>query len=86
MIINYLIPLVYNNINHNHILKNLNIRYIKDENKQSFLFKNKTNFNQTFYIGKNYKKTKNNLLNDLILKDKEKTFSLKKNYSILNLK
>ena len=86
MIINFLIPLVYNNINHNHILKNLNIRYIKDEKKQSFLFKNKNNFNQTFYIGKNYKKTKNNLLNDLILKDKEKTFSLKKNYSVLNLK
>ena len=54
MIINFLIPLVYNNINHNHILKNLNIRYIKDENKQSLLFKNKTNFNKTFFIDKNY--------------------------------
>ena len=87
IIINYLIPLVYNNINNNNILKNLNIRYIKDENKKSLLFKNK-NFNKTFYIGKNYlnKKTKINFLNDLILKDKEKTFSLKKNYSILNLK
>ena len=87
IIINYLIPLVYNNINNNNLLKNLNIRYIKDENKKSLLFKNK-NFNKTFYIGKNYlnKKTKINFLNDLILKDKEKTFSLKKNYSILNLK
>ena len=78
IIINYLIPLVYNNINNNNLLKNLNIRYIKDENKKSLLFKNK-NFNKTFYIGKNYlnKKTKINFLNDLILKDKEKTFSLK---------
>ena len=88
IIINYLIPLVYNNINNTNLLKNLNIRYIKDENKQSLLFKNKTNFNKTFFIDKNYlnKKTKNNFLNNLILKDKEKTFSLKKNYSILNLK
>ena len=88
IIINYLIPLVYNNINNANLLKNLNIRYIKDENKQSLLFKNKTNFNKTFFIDKNYlnKKTKNNFLNNLILKDKEKTFSLKKNYSILNLK
>ena len=87
IIINYLIPLVYNNINNTNLLKNLNIRYIKDENKKTLLFKNK-NFNKTFYIGKNYlnKKTKINFLNDLILKDKEKTFSLKKNYSILNLK
>ena len=86
IIINYLIPLVYNNINNTNLLKNLNIRYIKDE--QSLLFKNKTNFNKTFFIDKNYlnKKTKNNFLNNLILKDKEKTFSLKKNYSILNLK
>ena len=88
IIINYLIPLVYNNINNTNLLKNLNIRYIKDEKKQSLLFKNKTNFNKTFFIDKNYlnKKTKNNFLNNLILKDKEKTFSLKKNYSILNLK
>ncbi len=88
IIINYLIPLVYNNINNANLLKNLNIRHIKDENKQSLLFKNKTNFNKTFFIDKNYlnKKTKNNFLNNLILKDKEKTFSLKKNYSILNLK